>query len=88
MLGEALDEGTRSTVETLLREENAQRDKERRQVSAWRRRAEELRSVADHFAVPSVQETLRRTAFNLDKMANHSEALLTGKHPEPRENVG
>lgn len=79
LLADALDERTRRTVEALLVEENAARDKEWRQISAWRRRAAELRATADQFTVPSAQEALRRAAANIETMADHAEALLVGK---------
>ena len=52
-------------------------EQQARQVRAWRVRAEEIRTVADQFSVPSVQERLRQSAANLDAMADHAEALLT-----------
>jgi tryptophan 2,3-dioxygenase len=88
LLGDALTEHTRRTVEALLGQENAALDKERRQIAAWRRRAGEVRAIADQFEVPSVQETMRRTAANLDMMADHAEALLTGRPKAPGEETG
>jgi len=85
LLAGALDEKSRSVVETLLSEENAASDKTRRQIEAWRRRAEELRATADQFTVPSVQGMLQRTAANLDMLADHAEGLLTGN---PRTETG
>ena len=87
LLGMALDERTRRTVEALLGEENAARDRERSQIKAWRRRADELRATAEQFSVPSAQESLRRAAANLDEMADHKEAVLTGK-VAPGEKAG
>jgi len=88
LLAGALDEKTRSVVETLLSEENAASDKTRRQIEAWRRRAEEVRATADQFAVPSVQEMLQRIAANLELLADHAEGLLIGKPREPGEETG
>ncbi len=88
LLEGALDERTRRTVEALLGQENAARDKERSQIKAWRRRAEELRTTADNFSVPSAQESLRRAATNLEQMADHKEALLTGKPQVRGEQTG
>jgi len=88
LLAGALNEKTRITVETLLSEETAAFDKERRQIEAWRRRAEELRAVASQFEIASVQGTMRRTAANLDMMADHAEALLTGKPKARGEETG
>jgi len=56
-------------------------------IERWRRRAEELRTTADHFVVPSAQESLSREAANYDQMADHAEALLTGKKA-PGEKTG
>jgi len=88
LLAGALDEKTRGVVESLLSEENAVSDKQRRQVEAWRRRAEEVRATADQFTVPSVQEMLQRTAANLDMLADHAEGLLTGKPRTPGKETG
>jgi hypothetical protein len=60
----------------------------RSQVKAWRLRAEELRSTAEQFEVPSAQEALRRAAANYDKMAEHAEALLTGRLAEKKDTAG
>jgi hypothetical protein len=43
-------------------------------------RAEELRTTADQFSVPSAQEALRRAAANYDKMADNAQARLD-THP-------
>lgn len=48
----------------------------RRQIKAWRMRAEELRTVAEQFLVPSVQESLRRAADNYDTLAGNAERRL------------
>jgi DNA-binding response OmpR family regulator len=57
-------------------------------IRAWRRRAEELRTTADNFVVPSAQESLRRAAANYDQRANHVEAMLEGRPPAPEEETG
>jgi len=88
LLAGVLGERTLRAVEELLGQEHVAHDKERRQIEAWRRRAEEIRAVADQFEVPSVQETMRRTAANLDMMADHTEALLTGRPKAPGEKTG
>jgi hypothetical protein len=69
----------------LLAEENAAQKQRRRQIKAWRRRAAELRATADSFTVPSAQEALRQAATDLDAMADHAEAALTGKPLRPDE---
>jgi hypothetical protein len=68
--------------------DNEALEKNRRQIEAWRRRAEELRTTADNFTIPSTQESLRRVAANLDMMANHAEALLAGMPTAPEEETG
>jgi hypothetical protein len=88
LLDGALDERTRRTIEALLGQENAARDKERSQIEAWRRRAEELRATADQFSVPSAQASLRRAAANLEEMADHKEAVITGKPRARGEQTG
>jgi hypothetical protein len=87
LLADALDERTRRTVQALLAQESHALDKERRQIEAWRRRAQELHATADHFTVPSAQEALNRAAANYEQMADHAEALLTGKKA-PEEKAG
>jgi hypothetical protein len=56
-----------------------------RSINAWRRRAEELRTTADSFVVPSAQDSLRRAAANYDKMADDAEARLAPRRPERGE---
>jgi hypothetical protein len=58
------------------------------QIKAWRLRAEELRSTAEQFEVPSAQDSLGRAAANYDKMADHAEALLTGHPAEKKDTAG
>jgi hypothetical protein len=58
------------------------------QITAWRRRAEELRATADSFEVPSAQESLRRAAGNYDQLADQAEALLHGLPPVTDEKAG
>jgi hypothetical protein len=60
----------------------------RSQIRVWRMRAEELRSTADQFEVPSAQDSLRRAAANYDKMAEHAEALVTGRPDEKKDTAG
>lgn len=57
-------------------------------VRRWRRQAEELRTVADQFVVPSAQAALRRAADNYDKLADEAEARLTGRPSPPGEEAG
>jgi hypothetical protein len=59
----------------------------RDQIKQWRLRAEELRTTADHFEVPSAQESLRRAADDYDKLADDAEAALTGRPPVTDETV-
>ena len=54
------------------------------QVKAWRRRAEELRTVADNFAVPSAKEAMLNTAQSYERMANDLERRLK-QQPETPE---
>jgi hypothetical protein len=58
------------------------------QIKAWRLRAEELRTTAVQFEVPSAQESLRRAAANYDNMADHAEALLTKRSAEKSGTAG
>lgn len=60
----------------------------RDRITQWRMRAEELRTTADQFQVPSAQESLRKAAANYDKLADDAEALLTGRRPVTDEKAG
>jgi hypothetical protein len=88
LLAEALDPRTRATVYALLGRENDAVGKHRREIRAWRMRAEEIRTTADNFRVPSVQASLRTAADNYDRMANHAEALLAGRPPSAIDKAG
>jgi hypothetical protein len=61
---------------------------ERGQITRRRRRADELRAVADQFQVPSVQDALRRAAAKCEKMADYAEALLAGLPPAESDSAG
>jgi hypothetical protein len=90
VLAQALDERTQSMVRSLLGEENQAIDKRQDEIRAWRMRAEELRSVADQFPLPSAQESLRRAAANYDTLADYVAAQLAGGAREsyPRDEIG
>ena len=49
----------------------------RSQIRVLRMRAEELRTTAEQFEVPSAQDSLRSAARNYDLMADNLEALLS-----------
>lgn len=57
-------------------------------IRRWRMRAEELRTLADRFVVPSVQAALRRAADNYDRLAGEAEARFTGRPSLPGEEAG
>ena len=73
--------GTTAANERVVADQKAR-------IRAWRRRAEELRTTADNFVVPSAQESLRRAAANYHQRANHLEAMLEGRPPTPEEETG
>jgi hypothetical protein len=77
LLAHALDEGRRQ-VEAQPKRPRID-SKAQRQILAWRARAEELRTTADQFTVPSAQESLRHAAANYERLADEAEALLTGQ---------
>jgi hypothetical protein len=85
LLAKALDEGRRQ-VAAQPKERRADPTAQR-QVARWRARAEELRTTADEFTVPSAQESLRRAAANYERLADEAEALLTG-HPCAKDKAG
>lgn len=49
---------------------------ERARIRAWRLRAENLRSTAEKFVVPSAQASLRRAAAYYDELASDAEEML------------
>jgi len=71
----------------ITAEERAKSDL-RARIKWLRMRAHELRATADNFVAPSAQEPLRRAAANYEEMAEHAEALLTGKPRAPGEKAG
>lgn len=74
LLAGSLGENVQRIVEELLRPRTV--PDARSQITAWRMRAEELRTVADQFVVPSAQEALLRAAAHYDRLADDAEALL------------
>ncbi|HUJ97183.1 MAG TPA: hypothetical protein VLV85_03005 [Stellaceae bacterium] len=85
LLAHALDEGRRQ-VEAQPNEPRVD-PKAQRRIRAWRLRAEELRTTADQFTVPSAQESLRHAAANYERLADEAEALLTG-HIRAKDKAG
>ncbi len=59
----------------------------RRQVEQWRRRAEEIRAVADNFAVPSAKETMLNVARNYERLAEDLERRLR-QQPDAKPETG
>jgi hypothetical protein len=57
----------------------------RSQIRAWRARAEELRTTASQFEIPTAQESLRSAARNFDLMADNLENLLKAQPPAKRD---
>jgi hypothetical protein len=89
-IADALDTARGAPPEVARADEAKERaiSQERSRIRAWRMRAAELRATADNFEVPSAQEPLRRAAANYEQMADHAEALLTGKPKAPGEETG
>ncbi len=87
LLAEPLGESVRRMVQDLLSKAKAAPDA-RPQIKALRMRAEELRTTAEQFEVPSAREALRRAAANYDKLADQAEALLTKRPPAPTGKTG
>jgi hypothetical protein len=59
----------------------------RDRITQWRMRAQELRTTADQFQVPSAQDSIRRAADHYDKLADDAEAVLAGHPPATHETV-
>jgi hypothetical protein len=87
LLAGPLGEKVRQIVEELLNKPHAVLDA-RSRIKAWRMRAEELRTTADGFVLPSAQDALRRAAANYDTLADQAEALLVGCQPLPEDKTG
>ncbi len=47
-----------------------------KQIAVWRRRAEEIRTTADSFAVPSARDRMLRVARNYERLADNLESRL------------
>jgi hypothetical protein len=58
------------------------------QIRAWRMRAEEMRTTADSFALPSAQETLRLAAANYDRLADQAEVRLSRLPAKSKDRAG
>jgi hypothetical protein len=86
LLAGPLSEKVRQIVEELLNKSKPR--PVRSQIKAWRMRAEELRTTADGFVVPSAQDSLRRAAANYDALADQAEAVLAGCPPLPEDQAG
>jgi hypothetical protein len=81
LLADALRKRTRDIIRLEITAQQRQVAIDpRSQIRAWRMRAEELRTTADQFSVPSAQETLRQLAANYHKMADNAQARLE-THP-------
>jgi hypothetical protein len=74
----AMGDRTERVVKALTGGERTN-EEQRRQIEAWRLRAEELRAIADQFVIPSVVDALRQLADNYDALANDCEARMA-KH--------
>jgi hypothetical protein len=81
LLAAVVDDQARSVIGTLLREENAALAKERRQIRAWRMRAEELRATADQFSDDTAQGPLRRAAGVMALSYGYGQAPQCGELP-------
>jgi hypothetical protein len=80
--------GAVATSETQAIVAAATPQETRDRIRRWRQRAEELRTAADQYLEPSAQGSLRRSAGNLEQMADHAEALLDGKRTPPVDKAG
>jgi hypothetical protein len=65
---------TEGTSEVLIGERGMRESWE--QVAVWRNRAADLRRLAERFAVPSAQDTLRQTAAYYERLASELEERL------------
>jgi hypothetical protein len=87
LLAGPLDEKVRQVVEELLDKPRAT-SHARSKIKVWRVRAEELRTTADGFVVPSARDALRVAAADYDTLADQLEALLAGCQPLPEDKAG
>ncbi len=58
-----------------------------KQIEQWRRRAEELRTVAENFAVPSAKDTMLNTARSYERLADDLERRLR-RQPDRKPETG
>jgi hypothetical protein len=72
LLAGALGENVQRIVQELLKDPEV--PDVRSQIEAWRSWADELRTIAHQFVVPSAQEALRRAAAHYDQLADDAEA--------------
>jgi hypothetical protein len=57
-------------------------------IRQWRARAEEIRTVADQFSVPSAKDTMQRLAATYERLAAEAEARLIGHAQFESEEAG
>jgi hypothetical protein len=72
-----LDRPARQTLEMVLSHGTAE-SATQEQIARWRLRAEELRTAADQFQIPSAAAGLRMAADNYETLAERAEAMLKG----------
>ena len=87
LIARALEPEARQLVEGLLLEHDTLA-LQRERIRLWRLRAEEMRATADHFVIPSAEDSLRRAAANYDRLADTAEAILSGRQPKPSSETG
>lgn len=87
LLEQAL-ERTRTIVEEVSRKMGRPAPNPCAQIRAWRMRAEELRTTADGFELPSAQEKLGRAAQDYALLADRTEALLMHRPEKPSDKAG
>ena len=76
LLDEVVDDSTRATIQALLKGEQEALEKKLRDIREWRRRADELRTVAQQCSIPSLRKTLLGTAASYDSLADHADARV------------
>ncbi len=54
-----------------------------KQIEQWRRRAEEIRTVAENFVVPSAKDTMLKLARTYERLAGDLERRLRQSDEKP-----
>jgi len=86
LLDEVVDEKVRAIIQALLKGEQEAIERNLRDIREWRRRAEELRTIAHRCSIPSLRRTLLGIAASYDSLADHADARVV-RHRSSGEDI-